>query len=70
MKNRIRLELTLRQWDLITTALYEYSYICEGESENHDGSHVKGLYNLSKDLTRCSSELYKQRDRLNKRSKK
>jgi hypothetical protein len=66
---KLKLELTPRQWNLIVTALFEYAGVCDQDSLNNDGT-TSDLHKLSKDLIRCSREIWKQRLRLEKVEKR
>lgn len=56
----VKLELTELQFQAVTSAISEYSEICEGESEGTDGSR-SGLYSYSKALDKVLNKMFKQK---------
>lgn len=71
MSKKIKLSLTQNQFDLITSALSEYSSICFSDSDQ-PGEVVDGyvtfkqdkssiLYKLGKDLDRVLTSIYRQK---------
>ena len=69
---KIRLMVTESQFDLITTALVEYSDVCSSDCEDvgyKDGfmevksDRKSGLFKLSKQLRNCCDSLYRQKQK-------
>jgi len=71
-KKLIPIKLTAQQWDFVTAAMLEYSWICESDSQGYTGEiedgmqvvkSVGSLHELSKDIDKVR---HKIRDQLKK----
>lgn len=58
------IRVTKGQFELITSALYEYSHRCRDDASYHDGTNSPSLMKVSKDLDKVLSSLLKQEGKL------